>query len=158
MDYRTEDGTANAGSDYEFAEGTLLFKPGEALKEITVGIIDDDIFEEDEYFYVHLSNPRVVGYDPLETNSNSSPKAVLGDGHTATVTIYDDDHAGIFSFEIDALRVSESVGVMEVKVQRTSGARGLVAVPYRTVDGTARGGEDFEEVSGNLEFQNDETM
>lgn len=32
MDYRTEDGTANAGSDYEFAEGTLLFKPGETLK------------------------------------------------------------------------------------------------------------------------------
>lgn len=32
VDYRTEDGTANAGSDYEFAEGTLLFKPGETLK------------------------------------------------------------------------------------------------------------------------------
>lgn len=32
VDYRTEDGTANAGSDYEFAEGTLLFKPGESLK------------------------------------------------------------------------------------------------------------------------------
>lgn len=32
VDYRTEDGTANAGSDYEFAEGTLLFKPGENLK------------------------------------------------------------------------------------------------------------------------------
>ncbi|KAJ8007811.1 hypothetical protein DPEC_G00098060 [Dallia pectoralis] len=158
VDYRTEDGTANAGSDYEFAEGTLLFKPGETLKEITVGVIDDDIFEEDEYFYVHLSNPRVAGYDPLETNSNSTPKAVLGEGHTATVTIYDDDHAGIFSFESDAIRVSESIGLMEVKVQRTSGARGLVAVPYRTIDGTARGGEDFEEVSGKLEFQNDETM
>lgn len=32
VDYRTEDGTANAGSDYEFAEGTLLFKPGETFK------------------------------------------------------------------------------------------------------------------------------
>lgn len=32
VDYRTEDGTANAGSDYEFAEGTLVFKPGETLK------------------------------------------------------------------------------------------------------------------------------
>lgn len=32
MDYRTEDGTANAGSDYEFAEGTLVFKPGERVK------------------------------------------------------------------------------------------------------------------------------
>lgn len=37
VDYRTEDGTANAGSDYEFAEGTLLFKPGETLKGINIG-------------------------------------------------------------------------------------------------------------------------
>ncbi|CAL8377395.1 unnamed protein product [Gadus morhua 'NCC'] len=161
VDYRTEDGTANAGSDYEFAEGTLVFKPGELLKEITVGVIDDDIFEEDEYFYVHLSNPRLVGYPencsaPLE--HSTTPKAVLGDAHTATVTIYDDDHAGIFTFEVASQRVSESVGVMEVKVQRTSGARGLVAVPYRTVDGSARAGDDYEMVSGKLEFQNDETM
>ncbi|XP_042257543.1 solute carrier family 8 member 4b isoform X1 [Thunnus thynnus] len=161
VDYRTEDGTANAGSDYEFAEGTLLFKPGETLKEITVGVIDDDIFEEDEYFYVHLSNPRVVGYPEIGTaplDATATPKAVLGDNHTATVTIYDDDHAGIFTFESASQRVSESVGVMEVKVLRTSGARGLVAVPYRTLDGTAKGGEDYELAAGKLEFQNDETM
>ncbi|XP_057712262.1 sodium/calcium exchanger 1-like isoform X2 [Corythoichthys intestinalis] len=161
VDYRTEDGTANAGSDYEFAEGTLLFKPGETLKEITVGVIDDDIFEEDEYFYVHLSNPRLVGYPEISTSpldAGSAPKAALGDNCTATVTIYDDDHAGIFTFESSSQRVSESVGVMEVKVLRTSGARGLVAVPYRTLDGTARGGEDYEPAVGKLEFQNDETM
>ncbi|XP_019203685.1 solute carrier family 8 member 4b isoform X2 [Oreochromis niloticus] len=161
VDYRTEDGTANAGSDYEFAEGTLLFKPGETLKEITVGVIDDDIFEEDEYFYVHLSNPRVVGYTEIGTaplDASATPKAVLGDNHTATVTIYDDDHAGIFTFESATQRVSESVGVMEVKVLRTSGARGLVAIPYRTLDGTAKGGEDYEMAAGKLEFQNDETM
>lgn len=125
-----------------------------------MGIIDDDIFEEDEYFYVHLSNPRLVnGTDSQQTNSVAPVlKAALGEAHTATVTIYDDDHAGIFTFESDSERVSESVGVMQVKVQRTSGARGLVAVPYRTIDGTAHGGEDYEESSGKLEFQNDETM
>ncbi|KAK9524619.1 hypothetical protein VZT92_016996 [Zoarces viviparus] len=161
VDYRTEDGTANAGSDYEFAEGTLLFKPGETLKEITVGVIDDDIFEEDEYFYVHLSNPRVVGYPEIGTaplDASATPKAVMGDNHTATVTIYDDDHAGIFTFENATQKVSESVGVMELKVLRTSGARGLVAVPYRTVDATAKAGEDYEVSAGKLEFQNDETM
>ncbi|KAM6894419.1 solute carrier family 8 member 4b [Lycodopsis pacificus] len=161
VDYRTEDGTANAGSDYEFAEGTLLFKPGETLKEITVGVIDDDIFEEDEYFYVHLSNPRVVGYPEIGTaplDASATPKAVMGDNHTATVTIYDDDHAGIFTFENASQKVSESVGVMELKVLRTSGARGLVAVPYRTVDATAKAGEDYEVSAGKLEFQNDETM
>lgn len=66
--------------------------------EITVGVIDDDIFEEDEYFYVHLSNPRVVGYPEIGTvpmDASAAPKAVLGSNHTATVTIYDDDHAGM---------------------------------------------------------------
>lgn len=66
--------------------------------------------------------------------------------------------SGIFTFESASQKVSESVGVMEVKVLRTSGARGLVAVPYRTVDGSARGGDDYEPVAGKLEFQNDETM
>lgn len=36
VDYSTEDGTANAGSDYEYSEGTLVFKPGETRKEIKV--------------------------------------------------------------------------------------------------------------------------
>lgn len=172
MDYRTEDATANAGSDYEFAEGTLVFKPGETTKEFTVGVIDDDIFEEDEHFYVRLSNPRIVHraeVSVLEPNSitssnstggisNAPPKAALGTASTATVTIYDDDHAGIFTFENMSMRISESVGDMQVKVHRTSGARGKVAVPYRTVEGTAKAGEDYEDVSGKLEFQNDETM
>ncbi|CAG05743.1 unnamed protein product, partial [Tetraodon nigroviridis] len=132
VDYRTEDGTANAGSDYEFAEGTLVFKPGETVKEITVGVIDDDIFEEDEYFYVHLSNPRVVG--PPEggaapPDTGTAPKAALGDHHTATVTIYDDDHAGAWWLS-----------------------------PTAPWTATAKGGEDYELASGKLEFQNDETM
>ncbi|XP_056265506.1 solute carrier family 8 member 4a isoform X4 [Pseudoliparis swirei] len=172
VDYRTEDATANAGSDYEFAEGTLVFKPGETTKEFTVGVIDDDIFEEDEHFYVRLSNPRIAHRAEVSvlepssiTTSNSTvgishvpPKAALGSAPTATVTIYDDDHAGIFTFESKSMRVSESIGSMQVKVHRTSGARGKVAVPYHTVEGTAKAGEDYEEVSGKLEFQNDETM
>lgn len=36
VDYRTENGSANAGADYVFCEGTLVFKPGETWKEIKV--------------------------------------------------------------------------------------------------------------------------
>ncbi|XP_043543106.1 sodium/calcium exchanger 1-like isoform X6 [Chiloscyllium plagiosum] len=229
VDYRTEDGTANAGSDYEFTEGSLVFKPGETHKEILVGIIDDDIFEEDENFCVHLSNLRVGGpgpaAGPLSGNqqpaagapttpapgagplSAQAPSPKLGGGgggdvndatsvssantsavpapppgatanhvagaalssvaevaclcapSTANVTIFDDDHAGIFTFEEKVTHVSESVGVMEVKVLRASGARGAVVVPYRTVEGSARGGgEDFEDTAGELEFDNDEIV
>ncbi|XP_068088368.1 sodium/calcium exchanger 1 isoform X2 [Hyperolius riggenbachi] len=161
VDFRTEDGTANAGSDYEFTEGTVVFKPGETQKEIRVGIIDDDIFEEDENFLVHLSNIRVNSETTeanLEANHVTS-LACLGSPSTATVTIFDDDHAGIFTFEEPITHISESIGTMEVKVLRTSGARGTVIVPYKTVEGTARGGgEDFEDTCGQLEFQNDEIV
>nr|XP_061798163.1 sodium/calcium exchanger 3-like isoform X3 [Nerophis lumbriciformis] len=160
VDYKTEDGSANAGADYEFTEGTLVFKPGETLKDISVGIIDDDIFEEDEHFFVRLSNLRVLETEEelLSANSLPYPKAALGFPAVATVTILDDDHAGIFTFESGAIHISESVCVMEVKVLRTSGARGTVIVPYRTVEGLAKGGgEDFEDTYGELEFKNDET-
>ncbi|XP_015206713.1 sodium/calcium exchanger 3 isoform X2 [Lepisosteus oculatus] len=159
VDYKTEDGSANAGADYEFTEGTAVFKAGETQKEISVGIIDDDIFEEDEHFFVRLSNVRVLETEELlSANSLPYPKAILGLPAVATVTILDDDHAGIFTFETEVIHVSESVGVMEVKVLRTSGARGTVIVPYRTVEGLAKGaGEDFEDAYGELEFRNDET-
>ncbi|XP_062286680.1 sodium/calcium exchanger 1b isoform X6 [Scomber scombrus] len=162
VEYRTEDGTANAGSDYEFTEGVVVFKPSETMKEIRVGIIDDDIFEEDENFLIHLTNVKVLtseGEEPEEGESANHVDSVacLGLPASATVTIFDDDHAGIFTFEEPVCHVSESVGIMEVKVLRTSGARGVVMLPYKTVEGTARGsGEDFEDTHGILEFQNDE--
>uniref|UniRef100_A0A670KES0 Sodium/calcium exchanger 1 n=2 Tax=Podarcis TaxID=42163 RepID=A0A670KES0_PODMU len=162
VDFRTEDGTANAGSDYEFTEGTVVFKPGEMQKEIRVGIIDDDIFEEDENFLVHLSNVKMLseeGEDGVLEVNHIATVACLGSPATATVTIFDDDHAGIFTFEEPVTHVSESVGTMEVRVLRTSGARGNVIVPYKTLEGTAKGGgEDFEDTCGELEFQNDEIV
>uniref|UniRef100_A0A8C5QQU9 Calx-beta domain-containing protein n=1 Tax=Leptobrachium leishanense TaxID=445787 RepID=A0A8C5QQU9_9ANUR len=152
IDYRTEDGTANAGSDYELAEGTLIFQAGETRKELRLGIIDDDVFEEDEHFYVQLSNPRRA-----RGVREGQGRVRLGNGRRATVTIFDDDHAGIFSFEAGSMRVSESVGTMRAKVVRGSGARGKVVIPYKTSEGTAKAGEDYLEVGGKVEFQNDET-
>ncbi|XP_064157563.1 sodium/calcium exchanger 2b [Anguilla rostrata] len=160
VDYRTEDGSANAGSDYEYSEGTLVFKPGEARKEIKVGIIDDDIFEEDEHFFVRLLNLRVGDAEGMFESEGAgvAPKGRLVEPLVATVTILDDDHAGIFTFGERLLRVSESVGTMEVTVVRNSGARGTVILPYRTEAGTARGnGVDYEDTHGELEFTNDQT-
>ncbi|KAL4612852.1 sodium/calcium exchanger 1-like isoform X1 [Arapaima gigas] len=160
VQFHTEDGTANAGSDYQFTEGTVIFNPGETQKEIRVGIIDDDIFEEDENFLIHLSNVKVLSGGDGASNpqaNHTEALACLGLPSTATVTIFDDDHAGIFTFEEPVMHVSESVGEMEVKVHRNSGARGVVVVPYKTTEGTAKGGgEDFEDTHGVLEFQNDD--
>ena len=158
VDYKTEDGTANAGSDYEFAEGTLIFYPMETHKQIPLTVIDDDIFEEDEHLYVRLSNLRIGdGAGMYECNNTDKPLAKFGTPFLATVMILDDDHPGIFHLEEREIKVSESVGELEVKVLRSSGARGTVKVPYRSVDGTAKGGKDFEPLAGELTFHNDET-
>lgn len=63
VDYTTEDGSAEAGSDYVTAKGTLVFEPGETRKTINLSVIDDELFEEDEHFYVRsvdLANARAV--------------------------------------------------------------------------------------------------
>ncbi|NWT77257.1 NAC2 protein, partial [Prunella himalayana] len=153
VDFRTEDGSAKAGSDYEYSEGTLIFKPGETRKELAIGIIDDDIFEEDEHFFVRLLNLRVGDAEGMfEADPEDHPKGKLVAPLVATVTILDDDHAGIFGFRERSVRVSECQGHVEVTVVRSSGARGTVMVPFRTVEGTARGGGvDYEDASGELE-------
>ncbi|XP_062892522.1 sodium/calcium exchanger 1-like isoform X2 [Mobula hypostoma] len=155
VDYRTEEGTATAGSDYEHAEGTLRFGPGEARGLLPVRIVDDDVYEPDEFFQVRLSNPRAEG---VGCGGAGAGRVALGPQSLATVTILDDDHAGMFAFERGHGRVSESVGAVSVRVLRTSGSRGAVLLPYRTAEGTAKAGEDFVGLSGQLLFQNDETV
>lgn len=142
------------------SEGTLVFKPGETQKELRIGIIDDDIFEEDEHFFVRLLNLRVGDAQGMfEPDGGGRPKGRLVTPLLATVTILDDDHAGIFSFQDRLLHVSECMGTVDVRVVRSSGARGTVRLPYRTVDGTARGGGvHYEDACGELEFGDDETM
>ncbi|XP_037543560.1 sodium/calcium exchanger 2a isoform X3 [Nematolebias whitei] len=155
VDYCTENGSANAGSDYEFTKGTLLFKPGETRKEIKVGILDDDIFEEDEHFFVHLQNLRLE--EGGNEGTGTPPKGKLVEPLFAIITILDDDHAGIFTFRQQVLRVSESTGILTVTVLRNSGSRGTVAVPYHTEDGSAKAGVDYEEARGEVEFTNEQT-
>ncbi|XP_067943645.1 sodium/calcium exchanger 3-like [Watersipora subatra] len=148
VDYKTENGTATAGSDYEHTEGTLVMMPGQLTSSLTITIIDDDIFEEDEHFYVKLSNPKF--------SKDSTVKVMLGTPAVATVMILDDDHAGIFHFEEEELNTPESVGEYHVMVQRSSGCRGVVRVEYETKDGTAKAGQDYNATSGVLVFENDE--
>ncbi|XP_013780432.1 sodium/calcium exchanger 3-like [Limulus polyphemus] len=164
VDFQTEDGTANAGSDFEYVEGTLVFRPGETHKQIYVTVIDDDVFEEDEHFYVRLTNPRYLGSDGPAGSMNGSignmglrPPIQLSTPFLATVMILDDDHSGIFAFPEVEFETNESVGLYTLKVCRYSGARGTVIVPFKTLDGTGKGDRDYEKLEGEIVFENNET-
>merc|ERR1712156_217046 len=165
VDYKTEDGTAASPGDYIEAVGTLTFGPGETQKMVTLEVLDDDVFEEDEHFYIRISNLRrkdgkafseisVTGEDGV---AKMQPSIQLGTPHMATIMILDDDHGGIFSFDDAEVEVVESVGTFELDLKRISGARGKVAIPYNTEDGTAKEGEHYEAQEGELIFCNEET-
>lgn len=56
--YKTQDISAVADSDYvPEKDGLLVFKHGEAEKDITIEIIDDEDYEKDEEFLVTLFEP-----------------------------------------------------------------------------------------------------
>merc|ERR1719228_2034669 len=165
VDYKTEDGTASSDGDYIEAVGTLTFGPGETQKMITLEVLDDDVFEDDEHFYIRISNLRRKDGMPIsqvtvtdeDGKRSQQPSIQLGTPHMATIMILDDDHGGIFGFEDSEAEIVESVGVYELKVQRISGARGEVAIPFSTEDGSAKAGSHYESVEGELLFENEET-
>ena len=43
-------GTAAAGSDYDFTTGTVVFAPGEVLKSLRVPLVENTTFEQTEVF------------------------------------------------------------------------------------------------------------
>ncbi len=57
VSYGTNDGNAEATTDYEPASGTLTFAPGETSKTIAVTIYGDTVIESNEDFTVSLSSP-----------------------------------------------------------------------------------------------------
>jgi hypothetical protein len=59
--YFTSDATALADHDYQSANNTLRFSPGETSKEITIPIIDDKFLEGDEVFHLFLHQPQNAG-------------------------------------------------------------------------------------------------
>merc|ERR1711962_1779302 len=165
VDYKTEDGSAASPGDYIEAVGTLTFGPGETQKMVTLEVLDDDVFEEDEHFYIRISNLRrkdgkafsEISVTDEEGVAKMQPSIQLGTPHMATIMILDDDHGGIFSFDDAEVEVVESVGTFELDLMRISGARGKVAIPYNTEDGTAKEGEHYEAQEGELIFCNEET-
>merc|ERR1712240_246885 len=165
VDYKTEDGTASHPGDYIEAVGTLTFGPGETQKMVTLEVLDDDVFEEDEHFYIRISNLRrkdgkdfkQISVTDEEGVSKMQPNCQLGTPHMATIMILDDDHGGIFGFDDSEAEIVESVGTFDLEIKRISGARGKVAIPFNTEDGTAKEGAHYEAQEGELIFVNEET-
>merc|ERR1712008_553010 len=97
------------------------FGPGETEKTVELSVEDDDLLEEDEHFYIRVSNPRrkdgiaIPEMTSLETGG-SVPSLQLGIPAMSTIMILDDDHGGVFCFEEHEAEITESFGTFELKI------------------------------------------
>ena len=93
VEYRTSDGSAMAGADYNSANGTLVFSPGEIEKAVQVQVLDDAHDEGRETMELLLSaasGAHVVDGSGRGTivNSDPLPRALLARfGRTTAVQI-----------------------------------------------------------------------
>ena len=69
VSYRTVNGTARAGSDYRAVAGSLQFAPGDTRKTVQVQIIDDNVEDSGETFWLELSNPQGASLEPDYTRA-----------------------------------------------------------------------------------------
>ena len=140
VDYRTVDGTADAGTDYTSNQGTLRFAAGTIEQTIAVQTLDDGAAEPTETFTVALSNAT----------------SATRERNTATGTIQDDDGGGGAGVSLPILSIADAAvqegDTARFKVTLRPSSEETVSVRYQTQDGTAVEGSDYTGASGTLTF------
>lgn len=141
------------------AQGTLRFEKSEVKKNVQIKMIDDDVPEPDEHFFVKIVSAEVPGSSSMCAPSRQLLAPVVNIKLSqATVTLYDNNKGGVFSFEQEMLRTKDSHKEMIVRVLRREGNKGRVSVDYATADGKAVASYDYEHVSGTLHFDDRELV
>ena len=135
LDYAVSNDTATRGSDYEAANGTLTIPAFAAAGTITVTVLGDTVYEDDERLTVTLSNPSAG------TLSYAA----------ATGTIRNDDPRPAVSVG-DALVAEGNAGTTAARftVTLSSVIDRPVTVKYFTFNGTAGAGSDYVAAGGTL--------
>ena len=142
--WRTADGTAVAGADYNAQPHTeAIFAAGETTKTLSVPTTDDGLVEGDETFLVTI--------DPLEL----PPGVDLGTT-TATATIIDDDSA-VLSVGPSPQTVPEG-GTVHFTIEISAAVDQDMTVSWSTVGGDAEAGTDYVFASGAVTFAAGDTQ
>lgn len=145
---RTIEGTATEGLDYEKISKILDFEDGQEFISISIGIVDDDIVEPDENFFVEL-------YDI------STSKRLIGKDTQTEVLIIDTDKPGIITFKDRLVKTSENENFAEIILQRVEGSDGLIGCRYFAKEkddeiDRAVAGIDFHPVDDVIWFEHNE--
>lgn len=134
VDYETADQSATVGSDYQLTAGTLIFAPGETEKTVQVSVVPDSVAESDETLLLQLSN---------------ADNGIIIDDE-ARGTIENDDLPSLSIGNIDVTEGNSGTNNAVFRVLLSAEAIDPVTFNYRTTDGTASFGSDYEQTTGVL--------
>jgi CSLREA domain-containing protein len=138
VSYATADNSAKArvgesGGDYLARSGTLTFAPSETSKTVNVPILAERIYENDETFFVNLSNA-----------ANASIVRAQGVG-----TIVNDDALPVVTINGNRILEGNSgTARLVFNLALSSLSEVPCRVQWATQDGTATAGSDYVGVSG----------
>ncbi|MFD1628844.1 Calx-beta domain-containing protein [Pseudopedobacter beijingensis] len=130
---------AQAGDDYKALPGTITLPANTNSINIPIEIIDDAKVEGDEFLTI-TANIVTPVYGVTFANNSSTLK--ITDNDFGTVTINDvtvnEQNNGVHTLSFDVLLDTETETAFNVN--------------YKTEDGTAIAGEDYEATTGTLTF------
>ena len=151
VDWSTADGTALAGADYEAGSGTLVFRPGETAKTVSVAVIDDSHDEGPETMTLTLagaSGAAIADASATGTivNADRMPAAwLVRFGRTAAdqvLAAVSDRMAATrgrgFAAGVSGTRIGEASSGRET---RTIGGRGILDRSHFALSGGTEDGE-----------------
>ena len=138
--YHLVNGTAVAGSDFSDAGGgTVTILAGQTIANITVNVINDNVFELPEAFTVKLDSAT------FDLGGANTALGISTD--TGTGNIVDNDQPTVAIANGTPNPAAEG-GTITFAVSLTNPADHNVTVAYHLVNGTAVAGSDFSDAGG----------
>ncbi|KAM8864960.1 extracellular matrix organizing protein FRAS1 isoform 2-T3 [Synchiropus picturatus] len=128
-------------------ESRITFLKGEKVKNCSVHVHDDSVFEPREEFQLHLGTPL----------GDHWSGAMVGANDIVTITISNDEDAPTIQFQQSSYQVREPPGpdgveILNIRVNRHGDLDRMSKIRCSTRDGSAQSGVDYNPKSRVLKF------
>jgi photosystem II stability/assembly factor-like uncharacterized protein len=137
VDYATANGTAVAGTDYTAVSGQLTFPAGETTRTVTVAVEGDTLDENDETFFVNLTN---------------ATHALVADAQGRGTVTDDDPLPALVLGDCAATEGTSGTTPCTFTVALSPASGRLVTVDFATADATSTAGSDYAPATGTVTF------